>query len=504
MNEKSIATLRGELDAAVKTGLNPTPYIEAISLRYILEEHGYRYNKNNLDDYLQDYLDRNISSAEEYCIQGLVDKQLIDFPEKHFNFNRLSSDNQAKLKALFLVAKNRSQPPENLDELSFHYLEMDDDPKKIVYHQEDLFKYLQDWLRGVHFAEKHIKRASRENLDFFMDVVENGSKKLLGFRGKEFSDQDKKRIYQLVMEFLPAEDVMVKKFEILGLKQAILQAKNPEEGASILLIILTKNYATEILGDGITHNEFSSKLIETSAFCYLEDKVLLANFCNHFNFENKKSIAAKIYSFTLVTKCGDFPNGLDRLKDFEEKRKSRLGQTLSVKPRAVLDTNAPPLIAVKCANQEEISTQFYIASLTQDVQVLVDVGYKNGKDFHELLMTEFQQLSHPSTNKKALEIRTKFYQRLMAESDMRSLRTFGTLKETLIKAYQAKNLTVPEFPVITQVKIEPKKDAQTSANIRYEKTTEATGLASSLLTWIGSSKPSDDDLESGSNLKPDL
>lgn len=498
MNEKSIESLRAEFDAAAKAGSNTTSYVEAIALRYILEEYNYSYNKMNLNAYIRDYIDRNVSAAEEYCIRGLADSNLIESPDRYFNYPSLNGEKQAKLRALFAAAKSRVQPPEDLDALSMHYLEMEDDPQRIVYNEVHLFKYLQDWLRGVHFAEKHIKRASRENLDFFLDVVERGSKGFLG-RGKEFSDEQKRKIYALVTEFLPSQNELLKKLEILSLKQAILEAKKPGECASLLVIILTKNYTTAVLGDGITLNECSSKVLDTSAFCYLDDQEQFTTFCDHFKGPNQKLVAAKIYGFTLDA-LGQFPKGVERLKAIVERGKASSAQSLPVKPKAVFDISRAALVQARVNNEEEISIPFYYASLKKDVQMLLDVGYRNGKEFHQLLMSEFRLLTE-ATYSGPLDTRTQFYQDLMAQGDMRNLRTFEKLKEALVQAYKAKNLAIPSLPVITHGKVEARKDGQTTANIQYEKSTETSGL----LSWLSSSKkPADEEDQRGSSYKPDL
>lgn len=273
---------------------------------------------------------------------------------------------------------------------AYHYMGLEDDPERVVYNVNNAEIYVKDWLAGIDVAHEFVVKAIREKPYIMLKI----------FHGVQEVDAANK-LLELISKYRTVDDVqfiadLQLRRSIVQLKSDILSSTDPTDLASALVQAQSLGILASTLGnkDNSVLSHLMAHLNEMITLELLEPTLL--NEILILSFEQIYQISIK-QNTTMFSKIDFQPVKIHLTSKKEEKN-----NVINQEKENELDTT----IVTKLT--EDITFDFQLASLKQDVNSWVDSAYNNPRMFLELLSLELAMVD-PKINKD----RANLYQSLL-------------------------------------------------------------------------------------------
>lgn len=442
-----VEALRSQISEKKLAELDITEPQSELSLYYLSPgdyNFPYQNSKSDIWGYFDDFLYRDIFAAEEYVrrsmhakfTQDYITNQIIQNP--HFN-----RKNHIIFMALAgQTADSRKAEEEKIallqqENLAYHYLGLEEDPLRIIHNFQDTPKYIQDWLNDIGPAEGHVVQSIISSPQEFFNIAERYPE------GKqtEILNLMIKNLGASVVGLLKCSKAMLSSRDRaflagtlqdannLGVLEQVLGERESPISQSIIknkVLNAIKDFDTlvnvachlQLYKDAIFQLVSQDAvmasihdldgLIKTTDYlglsvlqtAYLIHRLALGK--NSFSQEDKQTFVSAIAKLEKLA-C---PEKLEQLEPVnEEKAPEQPEQILADK--SVADSTKKPKIdklleAASAKNlidpestfirfNEDITLDFYIASLKRDIPALLDLAFtKNPKLFTTLFCAELR------------------------------------------------------------------------------------------------------------------
>ncbi len=411
---------------------------DALSAHYeFLPEHGgLNYSKDHGFIYLRDFLYLDIPGAKDFVRLAIEDEIIQAKDSDRWGFFRSFSTetlfdsciidnlriNDAHYQIFTKMLQEYIHKTGSYDEkavLEYHYIGDPEDPDRIVYHINNLGKYLHDWQEmGITGAESFVLRAVKENFAEVNTFLEKCCyyEKLLDLICQGLGDM---KDLQLVCT--------------LGLKNRILKSRSITEPARILEEAHSMGVLSPLLKDISRTPILSSKMRGLYVLSIIEQPDVLALTALHFyesGERSKREIAAMLFLDGHENlACRD---ALENLKTYwnDQLKLSETHENESQKESGHF-----------CLDQD-IVVDYYYYSLLQDVAELLNLAYeKNPILFAELFCAEMDHFNEKWRD--IFMIRKDFYEKLMQHPDMQRFSHYAKCQKALEATYSSHGLASP-------------------------------------------------------------
>lgn len=405
----------------------------------------FSYCSDQLAEYLKDYFLRGVSIAEEVIKQAVLKEYLNT--SKHYGSLATLCTTAADQKAyieLGSLLKQFHQTIEAQETLNKHNGKIAIAEKyqftENEYKVTDAAQYVRDWLDGFNAAEGYIIRVCKESpetLEKVFDELKDDaeSQKLIDLMVKtqnEFTPEDETSHILLTLSFV--------------YKQKLLNSNSHQNTAAVLDEAFDIGILDRVLGKKDWYTTFKSRTLGTNPLRYIKNSEVIAKVCMQTTGENRDYFIRLIFDYTLVVELAPrkaiFEGALKLLKKYLGNGAPKGEQASS---KSILNKRV-----IIVAN-EDIRIDYYLASMNNDIEALVDLAWKrNPKMFKELFLCELgvvdEQLMEGATRK-----REKFYRDLLNHNHMVLHDDYQTLLSAVNKVFTGER---HRLQVVAEKKIE--------------------------------------------------
>lgn len=425
-----------------------------LSQLYLFDEKqgGLPYKIKNVRNYLQDYLLFNVAAAEDFIKRSIKENPEKTIEEvKRINEEELPNAVKAmkssglsiesitaqveNLKVFFsneLIEKSYTVPKE-IEAKALRYLGVAEDP--ILYNINNIEQSIHDWLTGVEPAEEFIILAMQEN---FREVINTVN--------KIETEKDSSRLLALLVKHqnrLNPEDeklLLTVKYRKEILKDSLTPFKTAEAIASILEDADNLGLLYELISPNSSNVNSRIRILNHDVLLHIKNEKVFLKVCQYF-----KVPAVLLYHYGLM------PNLQNKLYLFVEALKTmklpRENGEMSLDNRMEQPVNQPSQSGV-VKLEEDIRIDYYIASLSKDKEMLLELAYeKNPKMFTDLFTFEMMH-GYPANlfaSEDAYQIlkkRQEFLIDFIRHPDMEAFTYSGLCKEALFDRFPALERTL--------------------------------------------------------------
>lgn len=394
-----------------------------LSLKYILspEEGGFTFRINDLKDYLDDWVFRDIYTAEEF-IKLAIDQSYELFDKIFRTHDAVFSDNEktkekvASLQGIITgyFEKKGQAKSEEIAQRAYHYAGLDEDLDKVVYDIKDISIYLEDWLRGIDLAEAFLIKAMEQDISKLLSLVKDPA----------IRPEKRKRVLKFLFDHREIHSNFI---DIIA--SHLIEAFNTTADSKKLASILEDFHKMGVM-KALTGQERYKK----KGFLVLDlvDLETLLDFCQFLNPKDEE-IASRLFCWALG--CPDSylsSNMQEALQQLKANLNSFDSDSLSGANEKKTQENSSLSLSVTTCLDDEITLDYYIVSIGHNAKAMLEIADKNPEKFTALfcreldsLMVSFQEMHKEKTPKSKhpinpLNHRKAFYQELMVELKAKS------------------------------------------------------------------------------------
>ncbi len=398
-----VGKIRKALDAVVVNKERQLHLINEISKLYTINprEGGLIFNYDALNTYLEDYFVRDIYAADRFLVMAFCE----DYPnfmqtleKKYPGNNEINVVGVSEKKKQLLEYLNASR--DAWVTLSDPYYTVLNKKDTIPFRLSDILGYIGDWINGNLSARLYIVRAIRADVNEFLTAIDEL------VRTKQ-SRNANKVINGMIEELSSNDEWEDKKFITrLKYKQGIIEKNVPQ--------------IVESLQKALFYG-----VLETT-FTHLKDFYELENLTILRAIENP-NLLHEIHA--LLSDKGRYRIGRSLFESFFEESNQREGTKKAiidtlVKLKPIATKNEEDIKPIQLNNRtiikfnEDITIDYYLASLKQDVETMIDLGKNKNKEMFKRLFT-YEMEVIDSLKLNDWQDRLDFYKVLMGKPDMR-------------------------------------------------------------------------------------
>ncbi len=376
---------------------------------YIMESKGYLFTFENLLDYLEDYLVRDIRAAEEYLITAAeIDEDRFGRGVSSLGVT-IAPQYKAKLGDLSgeILAKAIAKKEDFRSSEQTRYTgcpEKGEAPE--VFNREHIGRYLSDWVGGKQEARKFVVQAARD----YPEIITRSVSALA-------SVDDFKKVIKLLAD-LPQQTKALRSIVFKAGQGLMYHAKGPFETAEAIGILLQCGIFKDVLED-TSVKDYRTVILETNVLGYMSSENNFVAVVNLFGPQYYNKIASGLFKALFVFSAREsIENGFNLVF----KNLNQLGKM------ATSATEARAFIPKEGAQPQDITIDYYIASMKNSVTDLVYLAtQKNGEMFKTLFLEEIDNVKRHDSNGKIYRERKPLYRNLLSALSKVNFRYYDQL-----------------------------------------------------------------------------
>lgn len=405
-----------------------------LALYYLVERKGYSFTFNNLKDYLEDYLLRDITVAEEYLITAAeVDQTRFRAavaslattiaPRYVQGLGELGDKIVAK-------ANTKKQTAIRYEEIRYVGCE-DIGVRPEVFDKKHINKYLVDYLSGEESAKNLVLQGAQDYPEDYARVLSSIA-----------NSEDCKKIMGLLVA-QPERTKALRSLIVKTAKGLMCFSCSPFEMAQAIETILPTGVLGDVLED-TTLKDYRSLILENNAISYISSVNNFVAVVKLFGLQHFNKVAAGLFKSLFIFSAKD---------STENAFNVIFNHLLELNKIAIsLTADVPSILSGQRHQAKDITLDYYLASMKAKITDLVYLATQSNPEmFKELFLAEIDLIKRHDLNGKIFRDKKVVYTHLLP----------------LLKAYRYYDILVASVNQLAVVNQEPNIAEQSSTLLTY-------------------------------------